>query len=121
MASLLSLIKSCETVGFFLVFNLLSEKWADHPLKTMAERKNVRNILLKIYLLWTFLWTLRKLGCDLIRVYILNSFYYFLNKKFFQFVTQVPVADPNYYCSPKLKPEERTVYFIILFVLNSKI
>jgi len=24
-------------------------------------------------------------------------------------VTQVPVADPNYYCSPKLKPEELTV------------
>uniref|UniRef100_A0A915NYM5 Sphingomyelin synthase-like domain-containing protein n=1 Tax=Meloidogyne floridensis TaxID=298350 RepID=A0A915NYM5_9BILA len=27
------------------------------------------------------------------------------------FVTQVPVADPNYYCSPKLKPDERTPLF----------
>lgn len=28
------------------------------------------------------------------------------------FVTQVPKADPNYYCSQKLKPEERTFWAI---------
>uniref|UniRef100_A0A915E215 Sphingomyelin synthase-like domain-containing protein n=1 Tax=Ditylenchus dipsaci TaxID=166011 RepID=A0A915E215_9BILA len=30
------------------------------------------------------------------------------------FLTQVPVADANYYCSPKFKPEERTFWNILV-------
>ena len=35
------------------------------------------------------------------------------------FVTQVPIADANYYCSPKLEPSERT--FLVIAARAMKI
>jgi shingomyelin synthase len=45
------------------------------------------------------------------RVATIGSLLYF-GRCITMFVTQVPVADENYYCSPKLKPDERTFWNI---------
>jgi shingomyelin synthase len=46
------------------------------------------------------------------------GFLLYLGRCATMFVTQVPVADPNYYCSPKLKPEERTFWNILIRALS---
>nr|CAD2190582.1 unnamed protein product [Meloidogyne enterolobii] len=46
------------------------------------------------------------------------GFLLYLGRCATMFVTQVPVADPNYYCSPKLKPEERTFWNILVRALS---
>ncbi|KAH7729316.1 Phosphatidylcholine:ceramide cholinephosphotransferase 1 [Aphelenchoides avenae] len=47
------------------------------------------------------------------RVATIASLLYF-GRCITMFVTQVPVADTNYYCSPKLPPDERTVWNIVV-------
>uniref|UniRef100_A0A183CSY8 PAP2_C domain-containing protein n=1 Tax=Globodera pallida TaxID=36090 RepID=A0A183CSY8_GLOPA len=51
------------------------------------------------------------------RIFVIGSLLY-LGRCVTMFVTQVPVADPNYYCSPRLKPEERTFWNILVRALS---
>uniref|UniRef100_A0A914I3Z8 N(6)-L-threonylcarbamoyladenine synthase n=1 Tax=Globodera rostochiensis TaxID=31243 RepID=A0A914I3Z8_GLORO len=51
------------------------------------------------------------------RIFLIGSLLY-LGRCVTMFVTQVPVADPNYYCSPRLKPEERTFWNILVRALS---
>ncbi|KAL3070829.1 hypothetical protein niasHT_037805 [Heterodera trifolii] len=51
------------------------------------------------------------------RIFLIGSLLY-LGRCVTMFVTQVPVADTNYYCSPRLKPEQRTFWNILARALS---